>query len=226
MDTAQRCDRLCYRDAAAKPASAARHSFTVVPQTNQPQTLARNTTQGHLQGAVGVYSMLDTLEHAALLPPLIPAHSPCNAQSVAFGMGGGLLQLNTLQSDALTTAPLFGISTVSQSVAFGMGGGLLQRVNRDTLSLATKLCHIVYADGSGEACAGAWKTGSSASVGGLPVWKGTLCCAVHTMTGVLIFPAAVDTMKAPQCLRARLAILLALPQTTVPLPSCLQLSIR
>lgn len=40
-------------------------------------------------------------------------------------------------------------SLVLQSVGFGMGGGLLQRVNRDTLSLATKLCHIVYADGSG-----------------------------------------------------------------------------
>ena len=36
-----------------------------------------------------------------------------------------------------------------QSVAFGMGGGLLQKVNRDTLSLATKLCHIVYEDGTG-----------------------------------------------------------------------------
>lgn len=37
---------------------------------------------------------------------------------------------------------------VVQSVAFGMGGGLLQRVNRDTMSFATKLSHIVYADGT------------------------------------------------------------------------------
>jgi nicotinic acid phosphoribosyltransferase len=29
-----------------------------------------------------------------------------------------------------------------QSVAFGMGGGLLQKVNRDTMSFATKLSHI------------------------------------------------------------------------------------
>ncbi|KAK9816981.1 hypothetical protein WJX72_007792 [[Myrmecia] bisecta] len=36
----------------------------------------------------------------------------------------------------------------AQAVAFGMGGGLLQKVNRDTLSFATKLSHIVYADGS------------------------------------------------------------------------------
>ena len=35
-----------------------------------------------------------------------------------------------------------------QATAFGMGGGLLQRVNRDTMSFATKLSHIVYKDGS------------------------------------------------------------------------------
>ncbi|KAI9346967.1 nicotinate phosphoribosyltransferase family-domain-containing protein [Obelidium mucronatum] len=35
-----------------------------------------------------------------------------------------------------------------QNVAFGMGGGLLQKVNRDTMSMATKLCHITYADGT------------------------------------------------------------------------------
>jgi len=29
-----------------------------------------------------------------------------------------------------------------------MGGGLLQKLNRDTLSFATKLCHIVYEDGT------------------------------------------------------------------------------
>lgn len=29
-----------------------------------------------------------------------------------------------------------------------MGGGLLQKVNRDTMSFATKLSHIVYADGT------------------------------------------------------------------------------
>ena len=37
----------------------------------------------------------------------------------------------------------------AQAVAFGMGGGLLQKLNRDTLSFATKLSHIVYADGRG-----------------------------------------------------------------------------
>jgi len=33
------------------------------------------------------------------------------------------------------------------NVAFGMGGGLLQKVNRDTMSFATKLSFIKYADG-------------------------------------------------------------------------------
>lgn len=36
----------------------------------------------------------------------------------------------------------------AQSVAFGMGGGLLQKVNRDTMSFAVKLNHVVYADGT------------------------------------------------------------------------------
>lgn len=36
----------------------------------------------------------------------------------------------------------------AQNVAFGMGGGLLQKHNRDTMSFATKLAHIVYEDGS------------------------------------------------------------------------------
>ncbi|KAG0215275.1 hypothetical protein BGX28_000494 [Mortierella sp. GBA30] len=36
----------------------------------------------------------------------------------------------------------------AQNCAFGMGGGLLQKMNRDTMSFATKLCHIVYQDGT------------------------------------------------------------------------------
>jgi len=36
----------------------------------------------------------------------------------------------------------------SQCVTFGMGGGLLQKLNRDTMSFATKLSYIRYADGS------------------------------------------------------------------------------
>lgn len=36
----------------------------------------------------------------------------------------------------------------AQNITFGMGGGLLQKVNRDTMSFATKLCHIEFADGT------------------------------------------------------------------------------
>jgi nicotinic acid phosphoribosyltransferase len=35
----------------------------------------------------------------------------------------------------------------AQSVTFGMGGGLLQKIDRDTMSFATKLSYIEYADG-------------------------------------------------------------------------------
>jgi nicotinamide phosphoribosyltransferase len=35
-----------------------------------------------------------------------------------------------------------------ENVAYGMGGGLLQKVHRDTMSFATKLSFIRYADGS------------------------------------------------------------------------------
>jgi nicotinamide phosphoribosyltransferase len=36
----------------------------------------------------------------------------------------------------------------AENVAYGMGGGLLQRCNRDTMSFATKLSFIKYADGT------------------------------------------------------------------------------
>lgn len=35
----------------------------------------------------------------------------------------------------------------AENVAFGMGGGLLQKLNRDTMSFATKLNSITYASG-------------------------------------------------------------------------------
>jgi nicotinamide phosphoribosyltransferase len=36
----------------------------------------------------------------------------------------------------------------AQNVAFGMGGGLLQKLDRDTLSFATKLCYVQFQDGT------------------------------------------------------------------------------
>lgn len=106
-----------------------------------------------------------------------------------------------------------------QSVAFGMGGGLLQRLNRDTLSLATKLSHIVYADGTGEhcgitaaasaACVGARRCGSCAGAGASHQARGpgTYLPGRLRMADLPLFPhgclpplppAAVDTMKAPK----------------------------
>lgn len=38
----------------------------------------------------------------------------------------------------------------AECMLFGMGAGLLQKVNRDTMSFATKLSHIVYSDGRGQ----------------------------------------------------------------------------
>lgn len=43
---------------------------------------------------------------------------------------------------------VLGAGYSAQNCAFGMGGGLLQKLNRDTMSFATKLSHIVYMDGT------------------------------------------------------------------------------
>jgi hypothetical protein len=46
--------------------------------------------------------------------------------------------------DILSAVELSGFS--AENVAFGMGGGLLQKVNRDTLSFATKLSYVKFSD--------------------------------------------------------------------------------
>ncbi|CAG8793082.1 11759_t:CDS:2, partial [Dentiscutata erythropus] len=48
-----------------------------------------------------------------------------------------------------------------QNVTFGMGAGLLQKIDRDTMSFATKLCHITYADGTQKDVMKFPKTGSN-----------------------------------------------------------------
>ncbi|CAG8518163.1 24237_t:CDS:10, partial [Gigaspora margarita] len=48
-----------------------------------------------------------------------------------------------------------------QNLTIGMGAGLLQKVNRDTMSFATKLCHITYADGTQRDVMKTPKTGSN-----------------------------------------------------------------
>ncbi|KAL6061064.1 NAPRTase domain-containing protein [Balamuthia mandrillaris] len=65
-----------------------------------------------------------------------------NQASVLQGDGIGYPEIKTI----LDTIMDAGYS--AQSVVFGMGAGLLQKVNRDTLSFATKLSYIEYADGT------------------------------------------------------------------------------
>ncbi|KAJ2412300.1 hypothetical protein GGI10_003763 [Coemansia sp. RSA 2530] len=61
---------------------------------------------------------------------------------------------SVIQGGGVTPEPLrhilaavHGAGYLAQSVGFGMGGGLLQKGNRDTMSMATKLRSITYADG-------------------------------------------------------------------------------
>ena len=80
----------------------------------------------------------------------------------------------------------------AENVAFGMGGGLLQKVNRDTMSFATKLCHIRYADGSERDVMKAPKTDS-----GKVSLPGVL--SVRRVNGLpQVFPAASGSGSATQ----------------------------
>ncbi|KAJ3161308.1 hypothetical protein HDU86_007090 [Geranomyces michiganensis] len=72
-----------------------------------------------------------------------------------------------IQGDGVTSSSLQAILAATerggfaaQNVGFGMGGGLLQKVNRDTMSFATKLSQIVNADGTERDVMKMPKTGS------------------------------------------------------------------
>ncbi|TPX54317.1 nicotinate phosphoribosyltransferase [Powellomyces hirtus] len=73
-----------------------------------------------------------------------------NSKGYKVVTGASIIQGDAVTYDSLqtilkaTTAAGF----AAQNVGFGMGGGLLQKVNRDTMSFATKLSQIVYADGT------------------------------------------------------------------------------
>lgn len=63
--------------------------------------------------------------------------------------------VGVIQGDGINYATMKGILEAvlkegysAESVTFGMGGGLLQRVNRDTMSFATKLSYVRYANGT------------------------------------------------------------------------------
>ena len=65
-------------------------------------------------------------------------------KNVAVIQGDGI-NYGTVK-DILEAVESAGFSAVN--VAFGMGGGLLQKVNRDTLSFATKLSYVKFPDGN------------------------------------------------------------------------------
>lgn len=73
-----------------------------------------------------------------------------NSKGYKVLRGIGVIQGDGINSDAIQSianaVEKAGFS--AQNVAYGMGGGLLQKVNRDTMSFATKLCKIIYEDGS------------------------------------------------------------------------------
>lgn len=65
------------------------------------------------------------------------------------------VDVGVIQGDGISVTELDRIITKvleagfsAQSVAFGMGSGLLQKLNRDTMSFATKLSFIEYKDGT------------------------------------------------------------------------------
>jgi nicotinic acid phosphoribosyltransferase len=64
-------------------------------------------------------------------------------ENVAVIQGDGI-NYGTVK-DILDAVHAAGFS--AQNVAFGMGGGLLQKLDRDTLSFATKLCYVKFSDG-------------------------------------------------------------------------------
>ena len=63
--------------------------------------------------------------------------------------GAGVIQGDGIDIEVLKkiTLAVENAGFSSQNVAYGMGGGLLQKINRDTMSFATKLSKIVYDNG-------------------------------------------------------------------------------
>jgi len=75
--------------------------------------------------------------------------STVNAKGFRVLKGCGVIQGDgmTLENIAYVLRRMKEEGYSAENCAFGMGGGLLQKINRDTMSFATKLSHIVYADG-------------------------------------------------------------------------------
>jgi hypothetical protein len=99
-----------------------------------------------------------------------------NAKGYAVLRRAGVLQGDSMDAGriaaVLEAVQAAGFS--AQCVAFGIGGALLQKVHRDTMSFATKLCHVSYADGTARDCMKTPKTdlGKSSLPGILQVRRG------------------------------------------------------
>ncbi|KAJ9525932.1 hypothetical protein QJQ45_009410 [Haematococcus lacustris] len=75
--------------------------------------------------------------------------SDVNSKGYRVLRGCGVIQGDGIDIDVMRkiAGAIEAAGYAADNVAYGMGGGLLQKVNRDTMSFATKLNHIVYADG-------------------------------------------------------------------------------
>ncbi|KAI9187772.1 hypothetical protein H9P43_002163 [Blastocladiella emersonii ATCC 22665] len=76
--------------------------------------------------------------------------STINDKGFKVPNGVGVIQGDGVTSTTLTAilAAVENAGFSTAAVAFGMGGGLLQKVNRDTMSFATKLCYVRDLDGT------------------------------------------------------------------------------
>ena len=77
-----------------------------------------------------------------------------NARGYAVLRGCGVLQGDSMDARRIAGVldAVLAAGFAAQNVAFGIGGALLQRVHRDSMSFATKLCHVAYADGTARDC--------------------------------------------------------------------------
>jgi len=108
--------------------------------------------------------------------------------------GAGVIQGDGINYDTvvkiLDTVIKEGYSAVN--VAFGMGGGLLQKVDRDTMSFATKLSYIEYSDGFKRDVMKKPKTDSGKI--SLPGYL-----QVKLVQGIpTVFPANIDAPREPE----------------------------
>jgi len=71
----------------------------------------------------------------------------CNSKGYKILHGAVVLQGDGIDYATIREIQVIGNGFSATCVAYGMGGNLLQKVNRDTMSFATKLCYIETQDG-------------------------------------------------------------------------------